>query len=79
MLNAGTRTIKEGASFGGLISAIGNSGHINVESRANLTINDCHEGYGDYDIDLSDVSNPVKFSFTDYSNSGTLQLSLIAV
>ena len=69
VLNAGTRTIKEGASFGGLISAIGNSGHINVESGANLTINDCHEGYGDYDIDLSDVSNPVKFSFTDYSNS----------
>lgn len=69
VLNAGTRTIKQGASFGGLISAIGNSGHINVESGANLTINDCHEGYGDYDIDLSDVSNPVKFTFTDYSNS----------
>lgn len=69
VLNAGRRTIKQGASFGGLISAIGNSGHINVESRANLTINDCHEGYGDYDIDLSDVSNPVKFTFTDYSNS----------
>lgn len=69
VLNAGTRTIKQGASFGGLISAIGNSGHINVESGANLTINDCHEGYGDYEIDLKDVSNPVKFSFTDYSNS----------
>lgn len=69
VLNAGTRTIKEGASFGGLISAIGNSGHINVESRANLTINDCHEGYGNYDISLSDFSNPVKFTFIDYSNS----------
>ena len=69
VLNAGTRTIKQGASFGGLISAIGNSGHINVESRANLTINDCHEGYGDYEIDLKDVSNPVKFTFIDYSNS----------
>jgi|GEM_PF-3078255 len=69
VLNAGTRTIKQGASFGGLISAIGNSGHINVESGANLTINDCHEGYGDYEIYLKDFSNPVKFSFTDYSNS----------
>ena len=69
VLNAGTRTIKQGASFGGLISAIGNSGHINVESRANLTINDCHEGYGDYEIDLKDFSNPVKFTFIDYSNS----------
>lgn len=69
VLNAGTRTIKQGASFGGLISAIGNSGHINVESGANLTINDCHEGYGDYEIDLKDFSNPVKFTFIDYSNS----------
>lgn len=69
VLNAGKRTIKNGASFGGLISAIGNSGHINVESGANLTINDCHEGFGDYEIDLKDVSNPVKFTFIDYSNS----------
>lgn len=71
VLNAGTRTIKQGASFGGLISAIGNSGHINVESGANLTINDCHEGYGDYEIvlDVKNFSNPVKFTFIDYSNS----------
>ncbi len=67
--NAGTRTIKNGASFGGLISALGDSGHINVETGSNLTVNDCHEGYGDYDISLSDVSDPVKFTFTDYSNS----------
>lgn len=69
VLNAGTRTIKTGASFGGLISAIGNSGHIKVESGANLTINDCHEGYGEYKISLSDFSDPVKFTFIDYSNS----------
>lgn len=73
VLNAGTRTIKNGASFGGLISAIGNSGHINVEIGANLTINDCHEGHGNYEISLSNFSNPVKFTFIDYSNSPVIK------
>lgn len=65
--NNGTVIIDSKSSFGGRISTNSRGAIIQIASDANITDIQSHEGTGDYEIELS--TNPIKFSFKDYSNS----------
>ena len=67
IINNGSLTIKAGASFGGKLTTESGDSSLIIESGANLSNIQSHEGSGQYSINKK--NRKIEFQFKDYPNS----------